>query len=400
MDGELLRIGVDGVVPVQWEAEKAGGDPGTLTGWASVYNVVDQQDDVIVPGAFRKTLSDWRSSKRVIPLTLDHQNSADGVIGSLADATDSGYGLRTTFRFANTSKAQDARALARDGHLNGLSVWGPIFNKAFDVIAGKEVRVLKEVGLLFVGLTPMPANADSLVTAAKGVAKAVTDRPWDGSQSRFTIEQWRRSTLIDTEEGDADTFERYKLPVREPDGTVNRNGVHAAAGGRGLSRVEGISAEKRQAAARALVRLYREELDEDPPESLLRAAGMASSSLVLPEDWVQDMQAALSIRVPHARKVAVDELVQVRYGVDLPEPGGTPGGPGDDTEGQPAGGEPEDDAAKYALELIGEASGPDGNPPGGEPSDSLADLLAPIEAAKTYADLDQLLAEAGTDRKE
>jgi len=167
MDAELFRIGVGGVVPVRWEAQKSDTDPGSLTGWASVYNVIDQQDDVVVPGAFRKTLSDWRASKRVIGLTLDHQNSADGVIGKLTNAQDSSYGLKTTFAFSSTAKAQEARTKAREGILNGLSFFGPIVNKSLDTMAGKSVQVLKEVGLWFVGLTPLPANADALVLTAK-----------------------------------------------------------------------------------------------------------------------------------------------------------------------------------------------------------------------------------------
>jgi HK97 family phage prohead protease len=298
MDAELFRIGVGGVVPVQWDAEKSGTDPGTLTGWASVYNVVDQQDDVVVPGAFRKTLSDWRASKRVIGLTLDHQNDADGVIGALTDAHDSAYGLKTTFRFSSTAKAQDARTKAREGILNGLSFFGPIVNKGFDTVAGKSVQVLKEVGLWFVGLTPMPANTGALVLAAK----------------------------TGTDEG-----------------------------------AEG---------AREVIRL---------------SAG-----------WVSDMKAALAITSPVAQKAAVDTLVADVYGA-APTVGG--GGNGHN----PAGDDPvgvstqdstqdEDDAARFALALIGE-SGPVGIPPGGEPSDSLADLLTTESVVDLSADLDALAAQ-------
>lgn len=33
-----------------------GGEPGTITGLAAVYGNVDRVDDVIIPGAFTKTL--------------------------------------------------------------------------------------------------------------------------------------------------------------------------------------------------------------------------------------------------------------------------------------------------------------------------------------------------------
>lgn len=104
----------------------------------------------------------------------------------------------------------------------------------------------------------------------------VSNRPWgDFSAAYYSPEQWRRACLVDTGEGDEDSKDRYKLPVREPDGTLNRNGVHAAAGGHGVSAVKGISPEARKAAARKLAALYRNELDEDPPDSLTQMAGSA-----------------------------------------------------------------------------------------------------------------------------
>ena len=99
-----------------------------------------------------------------------------------------------------------------------------------------------------------------------------SDAAWDGSASRFTPEQWKASTLIDTGEGDPDAKERYKLPVREPSGAYNRNAIHAAAaalaGGRG-----GVDAPPaaKKSAARKLVRLYA-EMKEDAPPSIKRMA--------------------------------------------------------------------------------------------------------------------------------
>lgn len=100
----------------------------------------------------------------------------------------------------------------------------------------------------------------------------ISTTPWGQfSQADYTPEQWRRACLVDTGQGDVDSKERYKLPVREPDGTLNRNGVHAAAGGHGLGAVRGITPEQRRAAARKLVALYH-EMDEEPPESMTMMA--------------------------------------------------------------------------------------------------------------------------------
>lgn len=109
------------------------------------------------------------------------------------------------------------------------------------------------------------------------VAAAVSDKPWSQfTESDFTVAQLRRSALI--VRGDGSTKEQMSLPVREPDGTLNRNAVHAAAGGRGVAAVENITEAQRQKAARRLVRLYRGQLDETPPDSLLELAGMSTSA--------------------------------------------------------------------------------------------------------------------------
>lgn len=115
-----------------------------------------------------------------------------------------------------------------------------------------------------------------LESARHRLAEAVSDKAWsDFTAAGYDDSQWKRACLVKV--GDDDTKGSWKLPVREPNGTLNRNGCHAAAsvlgGGRG-----GVdaTAEQKRTAARKLVGLYRNQLQEDPPESLLKAAGMSS----------------------------------------------------------------------------------------------------------------------------
>lgn len=120
-------------------------------------------------------------------------------------------------------------------------------------------------------------NLAGLATTSHRIEVRASDRPWSSyTESDYTPEQYRRACLIDRGIGDPDSKERYALPVREPSGTLNANGCHAAAGR--INQVQGVSPEKRKAGARKLVGLYRSELKEEPPESLLRMAGMATES--------------------------------------------------------------------------------------------------------------------------
>lgn len=102
---------------------------------------------------------------------------------------------------------------------------------------------------------------------------AVSDKPWSRfSDSDYSDEQWYEACLIKPPKSEYTAKAQAKLPVREPDGTLNRNGVHAAAaalaGARGGVKA---SPEEKRKAARMLLRLYR-ELEEEPPESIKRMA--------------------------------------------------------------------------------------------------------------------------------
>lgn len=288
MNGEWLRLGVGGVVPVSWDlTSKSGQDPGGLEGWASVYNVVDEQDDIVVPGAFRKTLADWRSSGRSIPLSKDHSFDNDSVIGSLSHAEEAPYGLRIRASFASTPDAQNLRTKAVEKHIRGLSIFGPIFQKDSTTREGRPIRVLKEVGLLQVALTPYPANVLSLTTAAK-------------------------------------------------------------------------------------------------------TAMVAAAVAELDPRWEEDMRAALRISSPLVRRVAIESLMKARY-PDLVTAQAGPAGDGDASTGDDVHKTTDqvlDDAALYALTLIGE-SGPSTSP-GGEPNPSLVDLEAIASAEATRAALTEL----------
>lgn len=101
----------------------------------------------------------------------------------------------------------------------------------------------------------------------------VSEKPWSRfDESDYTLEQWYEACLIKPPKSEYTAKAQAKLPVREPDGALNRNGVHAAAaalaGARGGAKA---TPEEKRKAARALIRLYR-ELEEEPPESIKRMA--------------------------------------------------------------------------------------------------------------------------------
>jgi hypothetical protein len=105
---------------------------------------------------------------------------------------------------------------------------------------------------------------------------AISNEPWSNfSEADYKdADSYCRASLIDMNPpGKPKTKDMCKLRVYEPDGDLNRNGVHAAAavlaGGRG-----GVQAPApmKAAAARKLMRLYS-QCGDQPPDSLRRMAG-------------------------------------------------------------------------------------------------------------------------------
>ena len=52
---------------------KSVSDSGEFEGYGSVFGVKDSYDDVVVPGAFSKSLQSWRGKNALPALLLQHQ---------------------------------------------------------------------------------------------------------------------------------------------------------------------------------------------------------------------------------------------------------------------------------------------------------------------------------------
>lgn len=133
------------------------------------------------------------------------------------------------------------------------------------------------------GTKPNPHTpADRRLKENKGLPPyQVSDRPWsDISQADYADAiDYVNSCLVNLAAGkpDKDWIKADgRLPVREPasmGGKLNRNGCHAAAsvlaGGMGGAN---LTPEQKRAAAKLLLRYYRNWLKETPPDSLKQLA--------------------------------------------------------------------------------------------------------------------------------
>jgi hypothetical protein len=104
---------------------------------------------------------------------------------------------------------------------------------------------------------------------------AVTDKAWDGSASRWPdTDGYCKSCLIDTNQAGQDKIQaNCKLPIREPNGDINKNALPAALGALmgARNKLTNVSPADKKKAARALMSAYR-EAQMDVPDSLKNLA--------------------------------------------------------------------------------------------------------------------------------
>ena len=169
----------------QAEWKTVGGDTGELEGYASVFGNVDQGGDIVLPGAFKRTLHDWSHAKQPLPLLADHQLTTEGVIRSVTKASEDHFGLRVRARFSSDPKAQSVRTKMVEGHIRGMSFTYEPKRSYRGEKDGKQVRYLQEVRVFEATVTPFPMNQLAVANA-----KAGPDEHAEAAARLQQLEQW------------------------------------------------------------------------------------------------------------------------------------------------------------------------------------------------------------------
>ena len=142
-----------------------GGETGTIEGYGSVYNVVDRGGDIVVPGAFKKSLAEWRKRKALPPMLWQHDSWTP--IGKWTAIEEDEKGLKVTGELVlEVPAASQAHALARAGVVKGLSIGYATKQASFDRQTG--IRSIKEAELIEVSLVTFPMNQDATISGVKG----------------------------------------------------------------------------------------------------------------------------------------------------------------------------------------------------------------------------------------
>lgn len=144
---------------------KALDEAGCIEGLLAGFGNVDRGGDMLLAGAFTKTLA---TRTQPLPMLLHHdQKRPIGVWREWEEKTDGLY-VKGRLTLA-TRDAQEARALANDGALTGLSIGYKAINAQRDRTG---VRTIAQADLHEGSLVAVPMNDKTRVTAIKAITGA------------------------------------------------------------------------------------------------------------------------------------------------------------------------------------------------------------------------------------
>lgn len=150
---------------------------GVLEGYASVFGNVDHGGDVVMPGAFTKTLAEQLPTG-AIKLYDSHQiyKGTEAIIGVVLEAKEDAYGLWFRAAFSSVQHAQDVRTKIKEGILNALSFGFDITKDSVEQYGEGRVRKIHEVKIYEISVVPWGMNPKAHIQSAKSLV-AVSDFP-------------------------------------------------------------------------------------------------------------------------------------------------------------------------------------------------------------------------------
>jgi HK97 family phage prohead protease len=155
----------------------AGDAPGEIGGYGSIFNVMDLNGDMILPGAFDATLAEQKSQGRVLPMYGEHSFAFLGgdpyPIGIWTDAQPDEKGLRLKGNLVSLQHPDVTRVhdLVKAGAIKAMSIAFRVREggSAKGTKAGEPRRTLSALDLYSVDLVADPANPGARIDHVKSI---------------------------------------------------------------------------------------------------------------------------------------------------------------------------------------------------------------------------------------
>lgn len=140
-------------------------DSGEFKGYGSVFGEMDTYRDIIVKGAFKKSLKALKASKRPLPALWQHKYDEPIGLYPVVEEDEKGLYVEGRLLIHDVARAREAHALMKAGIVSGLSIGYYVMDDSWN--EKERIRTLKEVDLVEVSPVTFPANDSARVGAVK-----------------------------------------------------------------------------------------------------------------------------------------------------------------------------------------------------------------------------------------
>ncbi len=199
---------------IPFELKTDDDDKGSFEGHAAIFNKADQFGDVILPGAFTKSLH--THPKRRVKMLRQHK--VDSLIGVWDEIKEDSQGLFVRGHLLmQLSLAQETFILMKEKLLDSMSIGFRTIIDQFDT--EKKVRNILELKLFEISVVTFPAQLGALVSAVKNASpeelttkteleNALRNAGFSVSTSKYICSGWSPPAQRNAEGGDNDILGR------------------------------------------------------------------------------------------------------------------------------------------------------------------------------------------------
>lgn len=136
-------------------------EDGIISGYASVFNIIDEHNDLIKPGSFKKL-----NNKKI---KLLWQHKAEDPIGIIEDIYEDKYGLYFKAKLLlDLPQAKTAYNLIKAKAISGVSIGFKPLNYHNE----KDIRIIDDIDLWEISLVTFPANMEANILEIKNKSKS------------------------------------------------------------------------------------------------------------------------------------------------------------------------------------------------------------------------------------
>lgn len=172
-------------IEVKFATDDMDAKTGEFSGYGAMFGNEDFVGDIIVRGAFRQTLKDWKKAKSLPKMLFQHggwMRDLDVLpIGVWTEMDEDENGLKVRGRLINldTERGKSIYGAMREGVLDGLSIGYKARKFTYGTKPGEPYRTLEQVELTEVSVVTFPANPAARVDSFKAAEAIKTIREFE-----------------------------------------------------------------------------------------------------------------------------------------------------------------------------------------------------------------------------